>query len=232
MWKGRGHRHSGCQLGKACPEFYSHLRADDCWPLRSHWINIHIALQKTRQMAGLVLVWRSILQRRDGFPARAKVAEEQGLFNARGCDSCGCVATNFLGNVGFTLGEERWARLLFSLSLKVVKCVFGVFFLLWLTLVTVNSHVQNIQRASKGVMDSLCSSYACWIYFSKRTIVLFYLLLSNLDWKVSFTQTRGAGSPALQSEINQSNQKNIMECISAGRCYSLPSSSIDLQSRS
>lgn len=61
---------------------------------------------------------------------------------------------------------------------------------------------------------------------------MFYLPLSNVDWKVSFTQTRGARSPALQSEINQSNQKNIMECISAGRCYSLPSSPIDLQSRS
>lgn len=41
---------------------------------------------------------------------------------------------------------------------------------------------------------------------------------------------RGAAFPAQQSEINQSNQKNITEYIRAGRCCSLPSSSIDLQS--
>lgn len=43
---------------------------------------------------------------------------------------------------------------------------------------------------------------------------------------------RGRGLPPLawRSKINQSNQKNITEYIRAGRCRSLPSSSIDLQS--
>lgn len=129
MWRGRGHWHLECQMEKSCLEFYSYLRADECWPVQTRWINIHTARQKTRQMVGLVLVWCSILQRRDGFPARAKVAEEWGLFNAHSCDGCGCVGTNFLGNVGFALREKRRARFLSSLCLKVVKCVFGVSFL-------------------------------------------------------------------------------------------------------
>lgn len=74
--------------------------------------------------------------------------------------------------------------------------------------------------------SSLRSSSDCCIYCSKTL----FLSRHSLTW----TAKPGgeARSPAWQSEINQSNQKNIMECISAGRCYSLPSSSIDLQSRS
>lgn len=40
MWRGRGHRHLECQMEKACLEFYSYLRADECWPVQIHWINI------------------------------------------------------------------------------------------------------------------------------------------------------------------------------------------------
>lgn len=55
---------------------------------------------------------------------------------------------------------------------------------------------------------------------------------SNLGWQVGFgMEWGGATSPTTwQSKINQSNQKNITEYIRAGRCRSLPSCSIDLQS--
>lgn len=43
-------------------------------------------------------------------------------------------------------------------------------------------------------------------------------------------EKRRVASLARQSKINQSNQKNITEYIRAGRCRSLPSSSIDLRS--
>lgn len=160
MWRGRGHGHLECQMEKACLEFYSYLRADECWPVQIHWINIHIARQKTRQMVGLVLVRRSILQRRDGFPARAKVAEKWGLFNTHSCD--GCAGTNFHVNLGFALREERRAHLHSALCLKVVKCVFGVFF----PALADALHRRRIYNwVLNGVMDSLCSSYACCIYF-------------------------------------------------------------------
>lgn len=177
-------------------------------------------------MVGLVLVRPSILQRWDGFPARAKVAEEWDLFNAHSCDGCGCVGTNFLVNVAFALREERRARLFSSLCLKVRN----------VCLVFVPSLADALHR-KPSCAEYITKSLEVWwilcvpLYFSKKSISCF-ICHSNLDWKVGFTRTRGARSPASQSEINQSNQKNIMQCISAGRCYSLPSSSIDLQSRS
>lgn len=64
-------------------------------------------------------------------------------------------------------------------------------------------------------------------FYNSAPHFLIFLVNRAEEW---ISAEKGATSPARQREINQSNQKNITEYIRAGRCRSLPSSSIDLQS--
>lgn len=111
-----------------------------------------------------------------------------------------------------------------ALHLKVAHCALSsIFFSICFqsVLMVHNKFLggKNVNRDSPDLIVGL-------IFFFCFPFPLFF----PPTWAYGFASAdrEGATTSLQQSKINQSNQKNITEYIRAGRCRSLPSSSIDL----
>lgn len=134
---------------------------------------------------------------RDGFPARAKVAEERGVFSARSCDGRCCVGTDVFGSVESALSERREVHV--SLLQGRWMCLFFLF-LLQLTLFSINRDVWNISPSFSRRYGVCCAlpMIAVFIIF-QRAVSCF--LCHPLTWTEKWVSPKRGGVAPLRGKV-------------------------------